>query len=484
MNGGESDLGCWNENGYGKVASIVQYWVWCDPISHKVTLERAEFVEPNDNQWDPGEQVSIITSLKAVRKDFTKVTATLSTNDPYLTIGYAGPFDFGTISAGSISNNSSNPFTATAKQDCPPHKVKFILNVNADTGTVYTTTIPFTHNIGLVPCEKVGEFPCPYDEDVLTYGLAFDGTNLWMTSFYGKKICKLDYEGNKIGEIPAPDGDSCVDLDYDSEGYLWVQSFKTKKIYKISPSNGNIITNFPSPAARPTGLAFDGTYLWVVDIQKNKIYKTDKNGRVERSFDIPSQILSPLYGPRCLAYDRVGETLILYMTYWRREGGDTLRLDSTRIYELTTDGRYTGKTCRGKGNGRIVCYDHIKGQYWIDGGKHHSGREDGKINKIMGFHPIGVEESIPSTRVIGNLTVFPNPTRNNVIITLYVPHTNKVSVNIHDISGRVVYRVVDKVFQPGSHKLTWNGTEVPSGVYFCRVATPDFTITNKLILLR
>jgi len=49
-------------------------------------------------------------------------------------------------------------------------------------------------------------------------------------------------------------------------GYLWIADTDNKMIYKIDTITGNTITFFPTPAIHvtsyPTGLAWDGQYLW------------------------------------------------------------------------------------------------------------------------------------------------------------------------------------------------------------------------------
>lgn len=365
---------------------------------------------------------------------------------------------------------------------------KFIIGVLFLATYVCADEVEHTLNFSGWTCPYINGFPCPYPGDsAMTHGLAFDGTNLWVTNFFSDKIYRLDYNGNKIGEIPAPEGDSCVDLDYDPGGYLWVQSHKTKRIYKINPSNGEMLTNFPSPAqSYPTGLAFDGTYLWVVDMEENKIYKIGTTGRMEGSFNIPREILPERDGARCLAYDRYNGTLVLYVTHLRIEGNTTW-LDSTYIYGLTMDGRYTGFSCRAKGNGRLVCHDYTKNQWWIDGGERNVANNiEGRINK-MG--PNGIEENkLPSLQWM-NFAVLPNPAHNNVIITFYVAHTKKVTATIYDITGQLVHCITNDEFHAGTHIVRWeginsSGKSVPSGVYFCRVETDGLTMVKKLVFVQ
>ncbi|HEX7319512.1 MAG TPA: T9SS type A sorting domain-containing protein [bacterium] len=66
---------------------------------------------------------------------------------------------------------------------------------------------------------------------------------------------------------------------------------------------------------------------------------------------------------------------------------------------------------------------------------------------------------------------------------------HKVSLNIYDISGRLVNTLINDHLQNGCYSLTWNGRDeknydVSSGIYFCELKTMSFSKTIKLIILR
>ena len=53
-------------------------------------------------------------------------------------------------------------------------------------------------------------------------------------------------------------------LTYDGK-YLWLADRKTDMLYQINPKNGKQITSLPAPGFSPTGVTCDGTHLWVID---------------------------------------------------------------------------------------------------------------------------------------------------------------------------------------------------------------------------
>jgi len=64
-----------------------------------------------------------------------------------------------------------------------------------------------------------------------------------------------------------------------------------------------------------------------------------------------------------------------------------------------------------------------------------------------------------------------------------------VTLQIFDVSGRLVRTLVDGRQTPGSKSVVWNGTNdrgqgVASGIYFYRMTAPQFLSTRKMVLLQ
>jgi glutamine cyclotransferase len=99
-------------------------------------------------------------------------------------------------------------------------------------------------------------------------GLAFDGTYLWSIDFLDHKIYRLNTSGAVIGSIPTPNSSYVASgLAWDGSN-LWVSEWN-QEIYKINPANGQVLSSFNAPDygdqtnGLPYGLAWDGTHLWV-----------------------------------------------------------------------------------------------------------------------------------------------------------------------------------------------------------------------------
>jgi photosystem II stability/assembly factor-like uncharacterized protein len=82
---------------------------------------------------------------------------------------------------------------------------------------------------------------------------------------------------------------------------------------------------------------------------------------------------------------------------------------------------------------------------------------------------------------------YPNPFNPNTNIEFSIPTAGPAKINIYNTAGQLVKEVVNKEFNPGSHVLTWNGTnnqgnKVASGVYVYSLETSSQKISKKMIL--
>jgi hypothetical protein len=92
---------------------------------------------------------------------------------------------------------------------------------------------------------------------------------------------------------------------------------------------------------------------------------------------------------------------------------------------------------------------------------------------------------------------FPNPFNPSTVIRFDVPGrvegsgstSAKVVINVYDVRGSIVKRLVDAAMPAGPAEVTWNGLNdngesVSSGIYFLRMITGEQRHTRKMVLLR
>jgi xylan 1,4-beta-xylosidase len=95
---------------------------------------------------------------------------------------------------------------------------------------------------------------------------------------------------------------------------------------------------------------------------------------------------------------------------------------------------------------------------------------------------MGVAEETPrSYRLVQN---YPNPFNQITVIRYELPRNEKVELKVYNTLGRVV-EVLEKGNKlAGYHKVEWNASNLPTGVYFYRLTAGSFTDTKKLLLVK
>ena len=80
--------------------------------------------------------------------------------------------------------------------------------------------------------------------------------------------------------------------------------------------------------------------------------------------------------------------------------------------------------------------------------------------------------------------IYPNPFNPNTTIEYSLLKSSETSIDIYNILGEKIIRLVDGFKTAGSHKITWSAQNIVSGVYFCRIISGNYLETKKMVLLR
>ncbi|RPH94672.1 T9SS C-terminal target domain-containing protein [candidate division KSB1 bacterium] len=82
------------------------------------------------------------------------------------------------------------------------------------------------------------------------------------------------------------------------------------------------------------------------------------------------------------------------------------------------------------------------------------------------------------------VTCYPNPSNAKTIISLALPHASKVSLAVYDIMGHEVCALYEGMLEAGEQRYAFDGSLLPSGIYFARLDAGTFSQTKKLMLLK
>lgn len=79
---------------------------------------------------------------------------------------------------------------------------------------------------------------------------------------------------------------------------------------------------------------------------------------------------------------------------------------------------------------------------------------------------------------------FPNPFNPQTKIKFYIPERTFVKLKVFDLLGNEVESLVNEEKDIGYHEIDFDGSGLPSGVYFYTLQTSEFIQTKKMVLLR
>lgn len=110
----------------------------------------------------------------------------------------------------------------------------------------------------------------------------------------------------------------------------------------------------------------------------------------------------------------------------------------------------------------------------------------GHVNIYSFNSPDGVKETHDS-KILMNYKLyqnFPNPFNPSTTISYQVPKKSFVTLKIYDPLGREITTLVNKEQINGVYSIKFDGIGLPSGIYFCRIQSGNFTDTRKIVLLK
>jgi photosystem II stability/assembly factor-like uncharacterized protein len=111
--------------------------------------------------------------------------------------------------------------------------------------------------------------------------------------------------------------------------------------------------------------------------------------------------------------------------------------------------------------------------------------DNGTILKTTTGGTIGIKqisENVPSKYSLSQN--YPNPFNPTTKIKFDVVRLSDVKIVVYDIMGREVQTLVNESLKPGTYETSFDGSQLTSEIYFCKLITDGFTETKKMVLMK
>ena len=79
---------------------------------------------------------------------------------------------------------------------------------------------------------------------------------------------------------------------------------------------------------------------------------------------------------------------------------------------------------------------------------------------------------------------FPNPFNPSTRIEFALPKAGQVKLVVYNVLGAEVTTLINENLQTGYHTVSFNGTNLASGVYFYKLTAGDFTAVKKMLMIK
>lgn len=96
------------------------------------------------------------------------------------------------------------------------------------------------------------------------------------------------------------------------------------------------------------------------------------------------------------------------------------------------------------------------------------------------------DENIPVP--VFSASIYPNPSRGNANIEIQASSKSLVDITIYNLRGQTIRRIMASEISKGHSTIVWDGKTddgraVAKGIYFCKIKSPNYALTKKMIVI-
>ena len=105
-------------------------------------------------------------------------------------------------------------------------------------------------------------------------------------------------------------------------------------------------------------------------------------------------------------------------------------------------------------------------------------------SKEIHFNVTGNDDQKISSLDFSLAQNYPNPFNPSTRISFTLPHYEKTSLIIYDVLGREISVLLNREMSAGEYEISFDGSSLPSGIYFYRLSSGDYSQIRKMLLVK
>ncbi|MFH1734085.1 MAG: Omp28-related outer membrane protein [bacterium] len=412
-----------------------------------------------DGRVDPGETGEFIVTLEnqIPFHDATDVVATLSTEDPLIDVTYPS-VNFPDLASGASAANDSDPFEFYVDPAFAAHEVTFNVEVTAEPGS-FQASYQMTFMVGRPDIVIINDDPNSaytsfYESSLDELDLVYDSYDQWLLG----TISQDEIELYEIAIWFTGDDDfSTFDLTDQAriENYL----ANGGRLFLSSQNAGDVLWNSPFYNDVLHAEHLDNSLIayMVSGVEGDPIsngtsmFLGGAGGAGNSNSTSSMIVLEPAVG--IYTYDGQGTSAGL-----RCETENSRFVYFPLAFEAVSTTTFTNS----RSEILQLCLD------WI--------------TSPVAVEPQEVSPAIPADLALAG--IYPNPFNPTTDLLFDIPAAGLVLLEVYDLQGKLVERLMGKTLEPGQYKLTWNASQHSSGVYVVQLRSNGISATTKAVLLK
>ena len=128
--------------------------------------------------------------------------------------------------------------------------------------------------------------------------------------------------------------------------------------------------------------------------------------------------------------------------------------------------------------------NHLSSVYFVDEYSGWAVGNGGTVIKTItgGLTSVSQSELFVNSFLLGQN--YPNPFNPVTNLEFWISDLGFVSLKVYDVTGKEVQTLVNENLSAGNYKVEFDGSDLPSGVYFYKLEAGDFNETMRMVLLK